>query len=371
MMKKYSGKIALIVALLMLVTVCLTSCGSNEKKVEEVKEAVEQKVEEAKEAVEEKVDEAKEAAEGAAEAVSEKVDEVKETVEEKVDEAKEAVEGAAEAVGEKVDEVKETVEEKVDEAKEAVEGAAEAVSETVEEAKETVEEAAAAVEEKAEEAKEAVEEAVAEAALMSHADYAAAELEAPVYVETYVQATQSWWDGKITIYAQSEDGAYFIYNAACSEEDAAKLVPGARIRVSGFKAEWAGEIEIADATIEFLDGDAFVAEAFDATDLLDKEELADHQNEKVSFKGLTVAAQDDGAAFSYKNAENKTDDLYVRFTKDDGTYNFCVEFYLCGNDTEVYKAVEGLQVGDVVDIEGFLYWYNGANVHMTAVTKAE
>ena len=334
-MKKTIGKIALVVALLMLVTVCLTSCGSNEKKVEEVKETVEEKAEEVKETVEEKGDEAKEAAEGAAEAVSETVEEVKETVEEKVDEAKEAAEGAAEAVTETVEEVKETVEEKVDEAKEAV------------------------------------EEAAAEIALMSHADYAAAELEAPVYVETYVQATQSWWDNKITIYAQSQDGAYFIYNAACSEEDAAKLVPGTKIAVKGFKAEWSGEVEITDATIEILEGDTFVAEAFAATELLAKEELIDHQNEKVAFKGLTVAAQDDGAAFNYKNAENKTDDLYVRFTKDDGTYNFCVEFYLCNNDTEVYKAVEALQVGDVVDIEGFLYWYNGANVHMTALTKAE
>ena len=305
-MKKTIGKIALVVALLMLVTVCLTSCGSNEKKVEEVKETVEEKAEEVKETVEEKGDEAKEAAEGAAEAVSETVEEVKETVEEKVDEAKEAV-----------------------------------------------------------------EEAAAEIALMSHADYAAAELEAPVYVETYVQATQSWWDNKITIYAQSQDGAYFIYNAACSEEDAAKLVPGTKIAVKGFKAEWSGEVEITDATIEILEGDTFVAEAFDATELLAKEELIDHQNEKVAFKGLTVAAQDDGAAFNYKNAENKTDDLYVRFTKDDVTVNFCVEFYLCGNDTDVYKAVEALQVGDVVDIEGFLYWYNGANVHMTALTKAE
>ena len=315
-MKKTVGKIALVVALLMLVTVCLTSCSSNEKKdaATEVKNAAE---------------------------------EVKETAEEKVEEAKEAVE-------EKAEEVKEAAEEKVDEAKEAVEGAAEAV------------------EEKAEEAKEAVEAAVAEVAVMGYADYTAAELEAPVCVETYVQATQSWWDGKITIYAQSQDGAYFIYNAACTEEDAAKLVPGTKIKVTGFKAEWSGEVEITDATIEILEGDAFIAEPQDETELLaNEEELIKHQNEKVAFKGLTVAAQDDGAAFNYKNAENKTDDLYVRFEKDGATYNFCVEFYLCGNDTDVYKAVEGLQVGDVVDIEGFLYWYNGANVHMTAVTKAE
>ena len=94
-----------------------------------------------------------------------------------------------------------------------------------------------------------------EVQLMSHEDYMLAEIEAPVYVETYVQATQSWWDGKITVYAQSEDGAYFIYNMACSEEDAAKLVPGAKIAVKGYKAEWAGEIEITDATFEFIEAE--------------------------------------------------------------------------------------------------------------------
>ena len=256
----------------------------------------------------------------------------------------------------------------------AAEEVTEEVVETVEQAEEKVEEAAAAeaaAEEPAAEEPAAEEPAAEEAAVMSHEDFAAAELDTEVTVETYVQATQSWWDNKITVYAQSEDGAYFIYNMACSEEDAAKLTAGAKIRVKGFKSEWAGEVEITDATFELIDGEAFIAEPTDVTDLLGKDELIAHQNEKVLFKGLTVAAQDDGAAFNYKNAENKTDDLYVRFTKDDLTLNFCVEFYLCGNDTEVYKAVEGLQVGDVVDVEGFLYWYEGVNTHMTAVIKAE
>ncbi len=44
-----------------------------------------------------------------------------------------------------------------------------------------------------------------------------------------------------------------------------------------------------------------------------------------------------------------------------------MEFYLCGKDTDVYKAVEGLQVGDRVDLEGFLYWYNGPNLHTTGI----
>ena len=61
-------------------------------------------------------------------------------------------------------------------------------------------------------------------AVMTYAEYAAAEVDDPVVIEAYVQATQSWWDGKITVYAQDKDGAYFIYNMTCiSQEEADKL----------------------------------------------------------------------------------------------------------------------------------------------------
>ncbi len=207
---------------------------------------------------------------------------------------------------------------------------------------------------------------------MTHDEYVAAALDSEVIVETYVQGKQGWWDNKITVYAQSKDGAYFIYNMACSEEDAAKLVPGTKILVKGFKSEWSGEVEITDATFEIKSGDTFVAEPEDVTAKLGTDELINEQNKKVAFKGMTVEAYDDtGAAFAYKNAEGKTDDLYFKVSKDGVTYDFCVEFYLCGKDTEVYKAVEALQVGDVIDLEGFLYWYNGANPHITKVTAAQ
>ena len=85
-----------------------------------------------------------------------------------------------------------------------------------------------------------------EAAVMTYADYMAAEIDDEVTIECYVQAHQSWWDNKITVYAADADGAYFLYNMACSEEDAAKLEPGTKIKVTGYKAEWSGEIEIAD-----------------------------------------------------------------------------------------------------------------------------
>ncbi len=210
----------------------------------------------------------------------------------------------------------------------------------------------------------AVAETTEEVTVMTHEEYVAAAIDDEVVIETYVQATQSWWEDKITVYGQSEDGAYFMYEMACSEEDAAKLVPGTKIRVTGFKGEWAGEVEIMNATFEFVeveaDAEPFIAEALDVTELLGTEELIAHQNEKVAFKGMTVEA------IEYKNGE-PGDDIYVTVSYGEESYSFCVEVYLTGTDTEVYNAVGALKVGDVVDIEGYLYWYEGVNTHITAV----
>ena len=200
---------------------------------------------------------------------------------------------------------------------------------------------------------------------MTHEEFVAAELESDVVIETYVQATQSWWDNKITVYCQSEDGAYFLYELACSEEDAAKLVPGTKILVTGVKGEWAGEVEVMDGTFEFVEGgDTFIAEATDVTELLGTEELIAHQNEFVSFTGLTIEA------IEYKNGE-PGDDIYVTVGYNGASYSFCVERYLTGPETEVYTTVGTLEVGDVVNMEGFLYWYEGVNTHITSVTVTE
>ena len=199
--------------------------------------------------------------------------------------------------------------------------------------------------------------------VMTYAEYMAAEMDSQVVIETYVQATQSWWDNKITVYTQDKDGAYFLYNMTCSEEDAAKLTLGTKIKVTGYKSEWAGEIEVTDATFEIMEGD-YVAEPVDVTALLGTDALIDHQNQLVSFKGMTIEA------IEYKNGE-PGDDIYVTVSKDGNKYDFCVEVYLTGTDTDVYKAVQTLAAGDVVDIEGFLYWYEGVNTHITAVDAAE
>lgn len=213
---------------------------------------------------------------------------------------------------------------------------------------------------------------------MTHEEYMAAELDSEVVIVTYVQAKQSWWENQATVYAQSKDGAYFIYNMTCSEEDYAKLTPGTKIRVTGYKTEWSGEVEIAaGATFEILGGDTYVASAVDITSLLGTDDLINHQNEFVSFKGMTVEASKDAdgndVAFLYK--ENGSgmdgDDLYFNVSVNGATYTFTVESYLCDNTTDVYAAVKALNIGDVIDMEGFLYWYEGVNPHITSVTAAQ
>ncbi|MBQ7915878.1 MAG: hypothetical protein IJ315_03720 [Firmicutes bacterium] len=197
--------------------------------------------------------------------------------------------------------------------------------------------------------------------VMTYAEYDAAALDSKVVIEAYVQGKQSWWDNKATVYAQDTEGAYFLYEMACSEADYAKLTEGTKIKVTGYKGAWAGEVEIMDATFEILEGN-YVAKPVDVTDKLGTDDLIKYQNQKVSFKDMTIVA------IEYKNGE-PGDDIYVTVSKDGAEYSFCVEIYLTGEDTEVYKTVGELQAGDVVDIEGFLYWYEGVNTHITSVSK--
>ncbi len=264
-------------------------------------------------------------------------------------------------------------------AEETTETASEAVTEAGTEAAETE----AASEEETESASEAQTESESQEekseGVMYYADYVAADIDTEVVIETYVQAKQSWWEDQATVYTQDRDGAYFLYNMACSEEDYEKLVPGTKIKVTGYKSEWSGEVEIIDATFEFVeDGDEYIAPITDVTDLLGTDELIDHQNQYVEFKGLTVeaAGQDaDGndVAFLYNWDGSGTDgdDLYFNASLNGETYTFTVESYLCDNTTDVYAAVKELEIGQTVDLEGFLYWYEGVNPHITSVTVVE
>ena len=221
--------------------------------------------------------------------------------------------------------------------------------------------------------------------VMTYSEYAAAELQSEVVIEAYVQGKQSWYKDAATLYLQDADGAYLVYNLACSQDDYNKMTVGTKLKVSGFKTEWSGEVEIdgADATFEILEG-SYIAEPMDATALLGTDELINHQNKFVSFKGMTVEPSIDPTGkevpFLYSwdgsGAEGTDSDLYFNVSVNGQTYNFLVEYYVCdangavGAEKDVYKAVQNLKIGDKIDLEGFLYWYNGVNPHITSVTAA-
>ncbi len=214
--------------------------------------------------------------------------------------------------------------------------------------------------------------------VMSYEEYMAADLDTQVTIQAYVQGKQSWYADQetATVYAQDQDGAYFLYDMACSEEDYDLLVPGTKIQVTGYKSEWSGEVEIIDATFEFIDdGDTYIAEPLDVTDLLGTDELIDYQNQLVTFTGLTVepASEDGTTAFlyNYDGSGTQGDDVYFNASYNGETYTFTIESYLCDSSTDVYKAAEALQVGQTINMEGFLYWYEGVNPHITSITVAE
>ena len=225
---------------------------------------------------------------------------------------------------------------------------------------------------------------------MTYAEYAALPTDgsAEVVIESYVQAVQSYWNGA-TLYLQDKDGAYLVYSGQITEEDYAKLVDstdyssgwkglanGTKVHVEGTKSEWAGEVEIVDAVVTLVEGgDKYLAPAEDVTALLGTDALADHMNKKVTFKDLTVVAsqnsngEDVAFLYNWDGSGEPGSDLYFNVT--DGKtdiYTFVVESYLCYDGSDIYEAVEGLNIGDVVDLEGFLYWYEGANPHITSIT---
>ncbi len=257
--------------------------------------------------------------------------------------------------------------------------ASEAVTEAAAESTEAVAEASTDAAEETTEA--AAEETAADEkseGVMTYEEYLAADVDSEVTIETYIQAKQGWWEnegvGVATFYTQDQDGGYFLYNLPCSEEDYNdKLTVGTKIKVTGYKSEWSGEVEIIDGTYEVEDG-TYVAEPADVTDKLGTDDLEAYMNQAVSMKGLTVAASTDASGneaaylYNYDGSGTQGDDLYFNVTAGDATYTFTVESYLCDKDSDVYKAVEGLNVGDTIDVEGFLYWYEGAQPHVTSVT---
>ena len=219
--------------------------------------------------------------------------------------------------------------------------------------------------------------------VMTHAEYVAAGVDKEVTIETYIQAKQGWWfNDKVqadvaTFYTQDKDGGYFIYDMPCTKEEYDKLTVGTKIRVKGYTTAWSDMYEIINATFEIIEGDTYVAEPTDVTAKLGTEELINYQTMYIAVKDATVVAKVDTEgnehAFYYKwnNAGSEGDDIYFDISVDGKTYTFVIESYLTGASTDVYKAAQALKVGDVVDLAGYLYWYEGPQAHVVSITAAE
>ena len=212
---------------------------------------------------------------------------------------------------------------------------------------------------------------------MTYAEFMAAEVDAPVVIEAFVQAKQVYAAayGNTSLYLADGDGAYFAYRAVCTQEEYDALTVGTKVKVTGFKTEWSGEVEIAQGcTFEVVAGDTWTAEAKDLTSTFGTEELVNFQNQKFTVSGAVVAAsknpdgEDVAFLYNYNGAGEEGSDLYFNVTIGDKPFQFLVESDFCGVDTPVYSAVKNLKVGDTIDVEGILYWYNGANPHVTSVT---
>lgn len=211
--------------------------------------------------------------------------------------------------------------------------------------------------------------------VMTYKEFEEADPDSPVTVETYVQAKTAYNEetSSATLYAQDEEGAYYISDLTISKDDYDSLSEGQQIKVSGIKRVLLGSMQIVDATYELGDG-SYIAEAQDVTDLLGKEKLEDLQNRKVSFKSLkSVDIEDIGGdllrlLYNSEGTGDTGDDLYFNVQKGKKTYTFLIAADLCGPETEVYQAVENMKEFAIMDLEGYLFWEEGPKPHITGIT---
>ena len=211
---------------------------------------------------------------------------------------------------------------------------------------------------------------------MSYEEFMAAENEAEVTILATIQlAAYNKEYGNASLFLADKDGAYFVYRMPVDEKDGEKMKEGTVLLIKGNKTEWSGEVEIGEgATYEIVEGaEPYTSEALDVTDLIRTEDLINHMNQRISIKGALIAPSVDGeekdAPFLYKfnGSGEQGDDIYFNIRLGHEYYNVLVESDEFGADTDVYKAAEKLDIWATVELEGFLYWYEGPQPHITSI----
>ena len=211
--------------------------------------------------------------------------------------------------------------------------------------------------------------------LIDYSGFMSAEFGTEVVVKTFIQAKTKWYEeGYTSIYAMNENCGYYIYKVQCTKEQYDNLDIGECIIVKGNKQQWSGLIEITEATIYEIDSSyRFVAKAGTLMPYEFEGYSRDYINQLIALHELKVLSfsEDEDVAFRYKynGTGERGDDIYFKVQVGNSEYIFVVAAELCDENSEVYKMAESLKVGDIIDIEGFVYWYHGPQPHVTKIIK--
>lgn len=223
---------------------------------------------------------------------------------------------------------------------------------------------------------------------MSYADFMALEAGDDAIIEGYIAAKQSWWADKATMYLTTDTAGegYFLYNFACTKEEYDNTYKiGTKIQVYGALATYAGELEITGESINYdltnviTDAPKMPNTIIDVTSSVKSEDLLGIQNSRftatLKVKEYTTTDQNTGIAeskvYGYQG-DAPTEDLYLILVDASGNeLACCVEQYLTSSYADVKAVLDTLAIGDMVEIEGFMYWWNGANPHITSIKKAD
>lgn len=197
---------------------------------------------------------------------------------------------------------------------------------------------------------------------LSYSEYVAKNDGDEVCIDAYITGKQSWWNNMAVIYLADDNGAYFAYNLACTEEQYnTELKIGNNIKVSGEKTTYNGQVEVMNPTYVLLTG----TKLYDAKTVT-ADKIGDYPSQKVKVENLTVVSFD-------TNAESVAagNDLYYTVTDGTTNYQYAVESYLTNKETQTYKTVKDLKAGDVITVEGFVYYWYTAQIQTTAITVTQ
>lgn len=194
----------------------------------------------------------------------------------------------------------------------------------------------------------------------------------PVTIESFLQLKLDWEEGHTSLYLQDDTGAYYVYRLACTQEEYEALLPGQKLRVTGYKTEFSGEPELTDATFSVLEG-TFLAEPVAVPDSVDADGLYRYVNHKITLRGFRIDPMFDGrSAFFYgwdnSGSAEEGSDLYFTVSGSGFSCQAVVKTQMQTPEAEVYRTVQSLQLYDRVELSGILTWYNGPQLLVTAVS---